>query len=94
LLAGCNNVVEFTCDPLKEPPPIDWEGIDERAHIVFQVSCTDRTEDELTTKYQTDATEAMVRTLPIGARYLLLIDRSGRAEVFCLGLRSVTSKRS
>jgi len=79
LIAGCNDV-EITCDPLEKPPRIDWEGIDVRARIVFDVMCPDRTNDELTTKYDTDATEAMVRALPSGARYMLLINRARKEQ--------------
>ena len=85
LFSGCNDV-EFTCDPLEVPPPIDWEDIDERAHIVFDVSCTDRTNDELTTKYETQSTEAIVRALPSGTRYMLLSDRvNKKQELFLPG---------
>jgi len=85
LFSGCNDV-EITCDPLEKPPRIDWEGTDERARIVFDVSCTDRTNDELTSKYETNATEAIVRVLPSGVRYMLLIDRAHKEqEVFLPG---------
>ncbi len=75
LFSGCNNA-EFICDPLEAPPAIDWVDIDERARIVFDVSCIDLTDDELAAKYGTPATEAIVRTLPSDTRYLLLIDRA------------------
>lgn len=75
LCSGCNSA-EFTCDPLDVPPTIDWEGIEERARIVLDVTCTARSNDELVTKYETDATHAIVRELPNGARYMLLVGRS------------------
>lgn len=80
LFFGCNHNVELTCDALEEPPPIDWEDFDLRARIVFDVMCPDRTNDELTTKYDANATEAMVRVLPNGTRYLLLLDRARREQ--------------
>lgn len=89
LFSGCNNIVELTCDPLKEPPPIDWESIDERARIVFDVTCPDRTNDELTMKYESNATEAIVRVLPSGTRYMLLIDRPRKEqELFLPGTQA------
>jgi hypothetical protein len=75
------------CDPLEEPPPIDWVRIYERARIDFDVTCDDRN-DELKSRYETDATEAMLRTLPNGARYMLLINRVRmEQELFLTGIQ-------
>ncbi len=87
LFPGCNNA-ELTCDRLDAPPQIDWVGIEERARIVMDVTCTERTNEDLTAEYETDATEAIVRELPNGVRYMLLVGRSpSEQELFLPGTR-------
>jgi len=44
------------------------------------VTCPGLSNDELTSKYETNATEAIVRALPGGARYMLLIDRAHKDQ--------------
>ncbi len=82
-VSGC---AKLQCDPVEDPPAIDWADIERRAEIVFDVTCTERTNDDLTAAYQANGVEVITRVLPTGTRYMVLVDRTGRSqEIFLAG---------
>lgn len=69
------------CDESPAPPPdIEWNAIVARADIVFNVTCTELPNEEIESRYGGEGIEAMVRMLPSGTRYLLLLDHAARVQ--------------